>query len=111
MVLQASHTRMDHVALTWANLYHIYDTVLPASGLVNLGTCDAITRSIEKRWKAADQPLFILAVIFNPYTRADAFHSCQGHLAAAPGHTDLFAVGRREEGLRLILRGKGQRYT
>lgn len=29
--------------------------------------------SLEKRWKKADRPIFILAVVFNPYLRLSCF--------------------------------------
>jgi hypothetical protein len=35
--------------------------------------CTAILASLEKRWAKADQSVFILAVILNPYIRASAF--------------------------------------
>jgi hypothetical protein len=71
VVLQASSTRMDHVLLTLGNLYHIYSITL--CDKIDNSVRAALLKSLEKRWKAADQPIFILAVIFNPFIRADAF--------------------------------------
>ncbi|KAI0323704.1 hypothetical protein GY45DRAFT_1264165, partial [Cubamyces sp. BRFM 1775] len=55
-LLQARHTRMDHVLLTLANLYRIYNS-------------DAV----EPDGAGLDQDLFILAVFFNPYVRGYCF--------------------------------------
>jgi hypothetical protein len=33
-----------------------------------------VHKSLEKRWKKADQPVFLLAVIMNPYIRRDCFN-------------------------------------
>ena len=66
---QAENTRLDHVLLTLGNLFHIYDNMDDADHDVK----DGIKASLEKRWAKADQDVFILAVFFNPYIRADLF--------------------------------------
>ena len=66
---------MDHVLLTFGNLYNIYDTVL--LGKIDNNVQEAILKSLKKQWKAADQTVFILAVIFNPFIRADPFSAIQ----------------------------------
>lgn len=75
-ITQASHTRLDHVLLTLANLFRLYSlpTVRPSAR-------DVLHASLEKRWKKADQDAFILAVLFNPYLRARSFNK-----AVLPGN-------------------------
>lgn len=68
-ITQGSSTRLDHVLLTLANLYRIYSNLPASEAEVGLGLC----ASIEKRWAACDQDVFILAVFLNPYIRADLF--------------------------------------
>jgi hypothetical protein len=36
--------------------------------------CSAILASLGKHWKKADQDIFILAVVLNPYIHMKAFH-------------------------------------
>ncbi|KAI0060343.1 hypothetical protein BV25DRAFT_948780 [Artomyces pyxidatus] len=67
-VTQAPHTRADHVLLSLANLYRIYST-----STIDSAVQQKIHDSLERRWKAADQDIFILAVFFNPYLRASCF--------------------------------------
>lgn len=59
---------MDQVLLTLGNLFRIY-----AAAHVDSDTRRCVHASLEKRWKAADQEVFILAVLFNPYVRATCF--------------------------------------
>jgi hypothetical protein len=67
-VTQGDDARLDTVLLTLANLYHEYaDPRFPED------VRDAVHTSIEKRWKAADQAPFILALIMNPFVRLDVF--------------------------------------
>lgn len=68
-VTQANNARLDVVLLTLAYIFYIYcdvtyDTVVR----------DAIHSSLEKRWKKADQEVFILAILFNPYVRKKCFN-------------------------------------
>ncbi|KAL6302503.1 ribonuclease H-like domain-containing protein [Sparassis latifolia] len=67
-ITQAPHTRLDHVLLTLANLYRIYSSPDTEDQVQS-----KILDSLEKRWKKADQDVFILAVFFNPYTRGRCF--------------------------------------
>jgi hypothetical protein len=67
-ITQASHVRLDHVALTLGNLYRIYSD--PA---INEDARKGILNSLDKRWRPADQEVFILAVFFNPYIRHHVF--------------------------------------
>jgi hypothetical protein len=63
-VTQATNTRIDHVALTLGNLYRIYDNADLEGPL-----CDRVLWSLSKRWKAADQDVFILSVVLHPWIR------------------------------------------
>ncbi|KAI0349246.1 hypothetical protein OH77DRAFT_1594337, partial [Trametes cingulata] len=72
-ILQASHTRLDHVLLTLGNLYRIYSTDESADGEVR----ERMLLRLELRWKKGagkDQDLFILAVFFNPFIRGYCFN-------------------------------------
>jgi hypothetical protein len=66
---QADSTRPDQVLLTIAGIYlHFVDHPEPL-------VAKAMSDRIEKRWKACDQPLFILALILNPFEGLSAFGS------------------------------------
>lgn len=63
-VTQAAHTCIDHVALTLGNLYWIYnntDLEEPVHG--------QILWSLSRRWRAADQDIFILSILLHLYIR------------------------------------------
>ncbi|CAE6515560.1 unnamed protein product [Rhizoctonia solani] len=68
-ITQAASTRLDHVLLTLAHMYHVYSTMTPTETEI----CKAICTLIEKRWSACDQDICILAVFLNPFIRADLF--------------------------------------
>jgi len=78
------HAHLDHVLLTLGNLFHIYSN--PKLDPV-MGT--RILESLEKRWSAADQDVFIIAVLFNPYIR----HQCFSRKALS--HADLYDMAER----------------
>jgi hypothetical protein len=63
-VTQATNTCIDHVALTLGNLYRIYNNADLDEPLR-----DRILWSLSKRWKAADQDVFILSMLLHPYIR------------------------------------------
>jgi hypothetical protein len=66
---QADSTRLDQTLLTIAGIYlHFVDHPEPQ-------VAKHMTERIEKRWKACDQPLFILALILNPFEGLSAFGS------------------------------------
>lgn len=83
-VTQAGHTRLDHVLLTLGNLFHIY-----SNPKLDTAIRTKILASLEKRWSAADQDVFILAVLFNPYIR----HQCFSRSALS--HADLYDMAER----------------
>lgn len=61
---------MDHVLFALANLFRIYKY-----GGIEDDVSDHMVRHIELRWaKGADQELFILAVLLNPYVRGSCFN-------------------------------------
>jgi len=83
-VTQAGHTHLDHVLLTLGNLFHIYsnlklDTAIHTKILV----------SLAKHWSAANQDVFILAVLLKPYIH----HQCFSHSALS--HADLYNIGKQ----------------
>ena len=62
-VAQASHTRLDHVLLMLGNLVRIFSQNLEFDEDLRLG----VLASLEKRWKKADQDVFITAMFLNPF--------------------------------------------
>jgi hypothetical protein len=68
-VTQATHTRIDHVTITLGNLYKTYNKPQLEEPIRM-----KILGSLEKRWAAADQDVFILSVVFNPWIRTCAFN-------------------------------------
>jgi len=62
-VAQALHTHLDHVLLMLGNLARIFSQNLEFDKDLHLG----ILTSLEKRWKKADQDVFIMAVFLNPF--------------------------------------------
>src|SRR5882762_4245313 len=58
---QKDSTRADEVLLTLAGIFLHFDTH-PVPEVAN-----GMKKRIDKRWKDCDQPLFILAVILNPF--------------------------------------------
>ena len=69
-LLQAAHCRLDTVILTFGYLTIKYQAMDAPEDLVG---CTAILKSLEKRWLAADQDVFIAAVIVNPLYRTTPF--------------------------------------
>ena len=61
-VTQATNTHIDHVVLTLGNLYWIYNNANLEGPLRN-----RVLWSLSKRWKAADQDVFILSVMLHPW--------------------------------------------
>lgn len=72
--LQATHCRLDTVLLAFGYLVKRYRAMVAPEDLVG---CAAILNSIEKRWLAADQRVFIATVIVNPFYRTTVFSSRQ----------------------------------
>jgi len=62
-ILQAAHCRLDTVLLTFGYLTIKYQAMVAPEDLVG---CTAILNSLEKRWLAADQDVFVATVIVNP---------------------------------------------
>jgi hypothetical protein len=61
-VTQATNTRIDHVAITLGNLYRIYNNANLEEPLH-----DQILWSLSKRWRVADQDIFILSMLLHPW--------------------------------------------
>lgn len=83
-VAQAGHCRIDHITLTLGNLFRIYQN--PA---FDDRMRVAIHGSLEKRWAAADQDVFILAAFLNPYIRHQPFSK------SALSHADINEIANR----------------
>jgi hypothetical protein len=64
---QADKTRADQVLLGFAGFFlHFKRHADPA-------IASGMTKRIEKRWAAMDQPFFIMALVLNPYERVSRF--------------------------------------
>ncbi|KIM72638.1 hypothetical protein PILCRDRAFT_15961 [Piloderma croceum F 1598] len=64
---QKDSTRADQVLLTLAGIYtHFSDHPIPE-------VADGMTKWLEKCWKDCDQPLFLLALILNPFKGLSSF--------------------------------------
>jgi hypothetical protein len=61
-VAQAHYTCLDHISLTLGNLYRIYNTQSLEAPIRN-----RVLSSLEKRWCAANQDVFILAMHLHPW--------------------------------------------
>lgn len=81
-LFQAPYCRLDHVLLGLGRLYWFYGSQPPDKQLV----ASKMQKSIEQRWNATDQELFILGLFFNPYIRTKCFNS-----ATLP-HATLYAI-------------------
>lgn len=84
-VAQASHTRLDHVLLVLGNLVRIFTQNIEFEEDIRQG----VIRSLEKRWKKADQDVFIAAVFLNPFIRASLFSK------AAINDAELYTILER----------------
>lgn len=100
-ITQASHVRLNHITITLGNLYHIY-----SGPEFDVQVQDCILGSLEQRWAVADQDVFILAVLFNPYIRARCFstsHLAHGVLYDMAEHVFQRLFGPEEPGLNFML--------
>ncbi|KAK6981174.1 DUF659 domain-containing protein, partial [Favolaschia claudopus] len=64
---QKDSTRLDQVVLSIGGIYLRFDAHPEAE--VRAAMCDRI----EKRWKDSDQPVFLLALILNPFEKLTCF--------------------------------------
>ncbi|KAF8903395.1 hypothetical protein CPB85DRAFT_1377091 [Mucidula mucida] len=64
---QTDHTRLDEVLLMFAGIFRYFDAHAVRS------VAQGMTKRIEKRWKALDQPIFIFALILNLYEGVSRF--------------------------------------
>lgn len=69
-ITQAAHCRLDTVLLTFGSLVARYQAM---TGPEDATARTAILNSLEKRWLAADQDVFIATVIVNPFFQASPF--------------------------------------
>ena len=69
-ITQAAHCCLDTVLLTFGSLVARYQAMV---GPEDATASTAILNSLEKRWLAADQDVFIATVIVNPHFQASPF--------------------------------------
>lgn len=70
-VTQAAFCRLDTVALTFGFLVMRYQQMTEEG---DRAASMSIINSLEKHWAAADQDIFIAAVLVNPFFRAEPFY-------------------------------------
>ena len=77
--------RLDQVLVT---LGHLYRTFYKLNQPQDEGLRTALLASIEKRWNASDQDVFIAAALLNPYVHTGPFNNLQ--VCTLAGMVDLF---------------------
>ncbi|GJF00972.1 hypothetical protein PsYK624_172760 [Phanerochaete sordida] len=79
-ILQASYTRLDHVPLVFGMLYHHFHALrsLPTAHPDDILAANTIVASAEKRWMAADQDVFIAAIILHPGLKLRPLNATDG---------------------------------
>lgn len=80
LALQGTNAGLGDVLLTFANLYQAFGKLEGDDNPVRT----AVQASIIKRWDAADQDVFILAVFFDPVIRATLFKRGAGLVHGLP---------------------------
>jgi hypothetical protein len=70
-ITQSAFCHLDEVLLTFGSLCMRFNEMASSDG--DPTSCQAITASIEKRWKTSDQAPFIAAVILNPLLKTSPF--------------------------------------
>ncbi len=73
--------------LTFGHLYKFYSE---NNDPQDAPACQAVLKSLERRWSKADQDVFIAAVLFNPYRRREPFDDDLIDLLA-PAHVHILA--------------------
>ncbi|KAF8994861.1 hypothetical protein BDQ17DRAFT_1251299, partial [Cyathus striatus] len=66
---QSDAAHLDVVIITLGNLYHIFSNPSFDQTIHN-----GVIKSLEKHWCSADQDIFILVLVFNPYIQCSCFH-------------------------------------
>ncbi|KAG6917691.1 hypothetical protein DXG01_001461 [Tephrocybe rancida] len=69
-VTQSDNTRLDVIVITLANLYRVFSD---STHGFDESISATVLASLEKRWANADRPIFILAIVLNPYICAMFF--------------------------------------
>ncbi|KAI0083543.1 hypothetical protein BDY19DRAFT_900168, partial [Irpex rosettiformis] len=73
-IAQSDVARLDTVLLAWALLYNHFDNLSESSDSVSdKQIAEAVCNSINRRWEASDQDVFIAAVILNPTHKTRPF--------------------------------------
>ncbi|KAH9014996.1 hypothetical protein EDB85DRAFT_1814020, partial [Lactarius pseudohatsudake] len=91
-ITQSSHCRLDEVLMTFASLAMQY------SRLTDVDDADvqkALLASIEKRWEASDQNVFVASVILNPFLKIDPFKRDARLISLGAIHTLLSSLWAR----------------
>lgn len=64
---QADTTRPDHVAVTFGGIWLHFDR--HKDPVISAG----MKKVVERRWRALDQPVYILALVLNPFEMLERF--------------------------------------
>ena len=75
-ITQSNEARLDTVLLVFALLYNKFDH-LPTTNASDKIVAETVCNSINTRWEASDQDLFVAAVILNPMHKTRPFRKCQ----------------------------------
>ncbi|KAI0755920.1 hypothetical protein BC629DRAFT_1296537, partial [Irpex lacteus] len=71
-ITQSDAARLDTVLLVWGLLYRYFDN-LPSSDASDKQIAEAVCISINRRWEASDQDVYIAAIILNPAHKTRPF--------------------------------------
>ena len=94
LVLQADGTRLDHVLLSLGKLYTGYRSIHDDSANEEERyCCTLLMTSLESRWEAADQDLYVTAVILNPFVGQQRL--CFSHTVPEWQHNGLYIMLNR----------------
>ncbi|KAH9161727.1 hypothetical protein EDB89DRAFT_1861470, partial [Lactarius sanguifluus] len=91
-ITQSSHCCLDEVLMMFASLAMQY------SGLTNVedvGIQKALLESIQKRWEASDQNVFVASMILNPFLKIDPFKQDAWLISLGAIHTLLSSLWTR----------------
>ncbi|KAI9457355.1 ribonuclease H-like domain-containing protein [Lactarius psammicola] len=91
-ITQSSHCRLDEVLMTFASLVMQYSKLTDSKDMV---IRKALLESIEKRWEASDQNVFIASVILNPFLKTNPFKRDARLISLGAIHTLLSGLWTR----------------
>ncbi|KAI9430772.1 hypothetical protein BJY52DRAFT_1133494, partial [Lactarius psammicola] len=91
-ITQSSHCCLDEVLMTFASLVMQYSKLTDSKDMV---IRKALLESIEKRWEASDQNIFIASMILNPFLKTNPFKRDAQLISLGAIHTLLSGLWTR----------------